>query len=357
MCDRRLFLIPVANTKVNLEVPAVSYEKPEELITIARRKLFHLPIKMVPEESIGETTAIRTGQQDLSVDDHLSVLSFSKEDPKDNQKLVKFATCMEEPQALSLPSIASQEKNESLLRAKLVARSSQDHILVLSFPAIVCDYWSSCLFVQQLAEAYSKLEKSPSYRPSLITARAESKRRDVIHTYEKMRGARESISSHKRSKQGTLSHNPTMRLLQQKRAQEKQSTSGAGTFIPQFPARALFQQVALRESQLLLIRPRERLWTFWESGITATIRRLRGPSRVKVVSPIRIPSGLGEMSRLLGPGRPTTARLRPLTARARPQTSRNRQLFADPSAADSMSGAKKVAHLIKVCIFKIPRCQ
>ena len=113
------------------------------------------------------------------------------------------------------------------------------------------------------------------------------------------------------------------------------------------PAAVHFRQVAFREHQLLLIRPREKLWSFWQSMVTAIIRRRRGPPRIKVVPPVRIPSGLGEVNRTFGAARPTTARLRPLTARNRPQTGRTRQL-GETQSQESLSGPKKSFHFFKV---------
>ena len=46
----------------------------------------------------------------------------------------------------------------TLMRAKLLQYSQQDHLLVLSFSRLVCDYWSSCLFLQQLSRTYTQLE-------------------------------------------------------------------------------------------------------------------------------------------------------------------------------------------------------
>lgn len=47
---------------------------------------------------------------------------------------------------------------KTLMRAKLLQYSPQDHLLVLSFSRLVCDYWSSCLFLQQLSQIYTQLE-------------------------------------------------------------------------------------------------------------------------------------------------------------------------------------------------------
>ena len=60
-------------------------------------------------------------------------------------------------------SIKLEGKFQTLMRSKLLMKSPHEHYLILSFPLIVCDYWSSALFVQQLADAYAQIEKvSPS---------------------------------------------------------------------------------------------------------------------------------------------------------------------------------------------------
>ena len=50
-------------------------------------------------------------------------------------------------------------KFQTLMRCKLLTKSHHEHYLILSFPPIVGDYWSSALFVQQLADAYAQIEK------------------------------------------------------------------------------------------------------------------------------------------------------------------------------------------------------
>ena len=217
----------------------------------------------------------------------------------------------------------------------MVCKSSQEHILVLSFPRIICDFWSSCLFMQQLADVYGKLEKSANYRPSLAAVRIESKRQAVVRTHGRERGQLQS-------------RDVPNRLLQ-KRGPIRQPGSKFH-FMPAFPPQVHFYQVAQREHQLLKMLPKERLWAFWESMVTATIRRQRGPNCVKVIPPVRIPSGLGEKS-FAARGRPQTSRLRPLTARNRPQTARRQQssVFGElGTTREALAGPPTLFHFIKV---------
>lgn len=346
-----------------IEVPPVSHERPSELITIARRKLFQFTVSSTADaNSDGKETPQRESETSLSDKlNTLSIVSFNnspemKPREKSGAKAVKFQ--FHEPPArqtsktATLPKLSKSNKPISspssssssslLMRAKLVSRSTQEHVLILSFSRLVCDYWSSCLFAQQLADAYAKLEKAS--KPSFASIKIDSRRNEVMNSYDKMQGrGRGRVFK-------TPSHQPrdaVSRLLQ-KRAQKTQSLP-TEQFVPQFPPAVHFRQVALREHQLLLIRPREKLWSFWQSMMTATIRRRKGPPRIKVVPPVRIPSGLGEINRTLGAARPTTARLRPLTARNRPQTGRTRQ-FGEPQSQESLTGPKKSFQFFKVNI-------
>ena len=191
--------------------------------------------------------------------------------------------------------------------------------------------------MQQLADVYWKLEKSASYRPSLAAARIESKRQAVVRTCGRERG------------QPKFRDSPG-RLLQKRGPMR---TPGSKFhFVPTIPPQVHFHQVAQREYQLLKMVARERLWGFWESMITATIRRQRGPNRVKVIPPVRIPSGLGERN-LAARGRPQTSRLRPLTARNRPQTAKRQQnsMFGElGTTREALAGPHTLFHFIKVCI-------
>ena len=317
-----------------------SYERPSELVTLARRKVFHIPIKQQRQHDLqsSNTTGPMMCTGD-SFDDSLSIVSYKSEiSPKLKPRIVSFQDSSHLPQLTCLNEPPSGEDYSPLVRVKLITKSPQDFILIVSFPNIVCDYWSSCLFIQQLTNAYSKLEKSSSYRPSLIALTHMRKRQETFNALE----IRRAKAGHGRSR-------PTTTLLQ-RRAQINQGSSDKG-FTPICPPRCYFQQVGLRESQILLSYPKEKLWTFWEAMVTATIKRLRGPPRVKVIPPIRIPSGLGEITRTSGVGRPTTARLRPFTARNRPVTaSRRASGLKDGFSQESLSGPKRDSLSIKVRI-------
>jgi len=82
---------------------------------------------------------------------------------------------------------------------------------------------------------------------------------------------------------------------------------------------------------------KEKLWSFWQCTVTAIIKRALGPSRLKVVPPVRLPSQLGE-----GKLRPKTSKTRPLTAR------RTKILGSDKN--NPQLGPVTSFHFIKVCL-------
>ena len=337
---------------VNLESPIVGYESLQDLVTNARRKIFPLTMRsdLVANER-EEWDGLSTGMSLASLGGHY-------DDPPDKipvqsnlkKKSVSFANPPQDSPkshadplpALNLPGMAP-ESSPLLVRARLVSKSPQEHILVLSFPRVICDYWSSCLFVQQLADAYSRLQKSSSYRPGLAALRVETKKQGLITAHARVRGG---AGCRVEAQRGQIQPRDTASRLQ--RRVQMANAAVRSEFTPAFPARLHFQQVAQREHQLLKMMPKEKLWAFWESMVTATIRRQRGPNRIKVVPPVRIPSGLGERVTRV---RPQTSRFRPLTAsRNRPQTARRQSgVFGEMGVTrEALTGPPTLFHFIKV---------
>lgn len=328
----------------------MGHERPEVAIVNARRKLFSISMctDLVcddPEE----------GEEDVGR--HLSVVSVGSSKNSDDsrektrqrsmlhsvaKKSVTFGdTAVIRREGLSsakpqLPLTSSSFPKDHptvLLRARLVRRSTQESIFILSFSRVICDYWSSCLFIQQLADAYTRLEKSSTQRMSLAAKRIEAKKKELTGKYGRTGGTVQP-----RGMRDSAAH----RLHFQSAAKVPEA---AISYKPAVPARLSFQQVALREKQLLKFVSKEKLWEFWDSMITATIQRQRGPNRVKVVPPIRIPSGLGE--KVAASVRPQTSRLRPFTARSRPQT--GKKLAGDMATSwSALAGPKTDFHFIKV---------
>ena len=234
-----------------------------------------------------------------------------------------------QPHLLPVQSLVD-EQPKILMRARLVRESVHDATLVLSFPRIVCDYWSSCLFVLQLVDVYAKLERSSLHRPSLAASRIHAKRREVASRYGRPDREHRTRPLSLARELGVGKHLGTI--------------DGVHGYKPAIQAQLSFQQVALREKQLLKFVSKEKLWAFWDSMLTATIQRRRGPNRVKVVPPVRIPSGLGEKIPRV---RPQTSKLRPLTGRARPQT--GRKMAGDMATSrNSLAGPKTEFHFVKV---------
>ena len=355
--------------KVNLESPVVGHEKPEDLVLMARRKLFTLPmsnslVATSPDSDSGDKVAnalslISVAGSDIGERSPLlqhgglrKKVSFAQLLPQEQPptNTTQDTTTSDAPQLPSLTHLPPDNENKDaplLMRARLVSKGVHEHILVLSFPRIICDFWSSCLFAKQLADIYIHLEKSATYRPSLAAMRLENKRQHVINAHEKAKAA--SLGGARGGKMDAAA-----RLLQ-KRSQ----LSNQNKKLPVHPARLHFQQVATRESQLLLMHSRERLYEFWESMVTATVRRQRGPNRIKLVPPVRVPKGLGDRSFAMASSisrgaRPQTSRLRPLTAsRNRPVTASRRGggggMFGDIGASrEALMGPQTKFHFIKV---------
>ena len=323
---------------MNLECPVVSHEKPENLIAGARRKVFSLskckdlPLDCSSGEGWRQDSLLSLVNSEESLKKSARrVPSLSKIVSKKSVTFVDADPDVKEESADDcnsphLPLVQSRlqldEQPRLLMRARLVQQSAHDSILVLSFPRIVCDFWSSCLFVQQLTNTYARLEESSRHRPSLVGSRIRSFSR--VET--------------------SFSRGPQPRVSVRGGRQHRRLSERVKTATGRWPKSMSFQQVALREAQLLKLVPKERLWTFWNSMITALIQRRHGATRVKVIPPIRLPSGLGEKTHT---ARPQTSRLRPLTARMRPQTAR-KTVGGMAAPRDTLAGPKSEFHFIKV---------
>ena len=332
MCVKFCAVSVSGPVSVTLDSPIVGHEKQDALITNARRKPFPLPLR-------SDLVATGDGSEGEKVISIVSLASKNSSDdsegkplrlrplPSAGKKAVTFGQVTdlqseteEKSVSRALPSLSGhthkeEEPRAALMRAKLVQESVRETTLVLSFPRIICDYWSSCLFVRQLAEAYAQLEKT-----SAASRRIEASRRKVASRF-----------GHRQAKSRGTGTRPAV-------------WPGGETYRPSLSAQLNFQQVALREKQLLKFVSREKHWAFWEGMLTAVIRRQRGPNRVKVVPPIRIPSGLGE--KVPRVPRPQTSRLRPLTGRGRPQT--GRRLMEAAGGRGSLTGPKTEFHFLKV---------
>ena len=168
---------------VQLESPACSGEKPQDAVTFARRKLFQLPLQETPTSSKDEVDH-ETASRGFS---HLGGHGIQTAVPSEREAAVVASTPMQsdwehrgEDALRRLPQIPQPGKRDSekcsqatfgmeqktlpskgstLVHAKLLTKSPQEHYLILAFPRIVADYWSSALFSQQLTDAYAQLEK------------------------------------------------------------------------------------------------------------------------------------------------------------------------------------------------------
>ena len=85
---------------------------------------------------------------------------------------------------------------------------------------------------------------------------------------------------------------------------------------------------------------KEKLWSFWQSTVTAVIKRALGPSRLKVVPPVRLPGQLGE------------GKLRPKTSKSRPLTAKRIKVLGGEKNNPQL-GLTASFHFIKVCTLAI----
>lgn len=126
-------------------------ELPTNIIAQERRRLFRIIIKNESSQSLNNNTS------PLPTND-MHVMSITETD-----------------------TMNSKEKDwpyKTLMRAKLLQYSLQDHLLVLSFSRLVCDYWSSCLFLQQVSKVYTQLETGTQASRALTrTLRDDSRSR------------------------------------------------------------------------------------------------------------------------------------------------------------------------------------
>ena len=325
----------------------MAHERPDTLVLSARRKPFQLSLHNDLVSSSREDQGEReAGAKNMSV---VSLNSKNSDDSNGKEQKAKHPTSLSKksvtfgqvtamkragpldttPPVLPAQGLA-EEQPRILIRARLVRESVHDATLVLSFPRIICDYWSSCLFVQQLADVYAKLENNSTHRPSLAARRIQAKRRELAGKY----GRQERVLQ-------IRPHTVARDVRPSKQSIDAGNTDNYRLVVL---ARLNFQQVAQREKQLLKFVSKEKLWAFWDSMLTATIQRQRGPNRIKVVPPVRIPSGLGEKITRV---RPQTSRLRPLTGQARPQTGKKvaREMATN---RDSLAGPKTEFLFLKV---------
>lgn len=280
----------------------MSYERPAELITLARRKLFTLHLKQKEAVTVEETLC-----NDIEC-------TANETDSIDEASLPSLTQCEEKKEETGNAC--------QLVSAKLVTKSSQDFVLILSFSRIIADYWSSCLFVHQLVDMYGKLEKSPTYKPSMAALRQAKLRQDTFKSFESIRTRGSSRGSFRALTKRPLPPSPLI----------------SKELKPSVNALVSFLQVAMREKEILIIKSKERLYNFWQNSITAILKRTRGPPRVKVIPPLRIPTGHREVTR--PENHPMTSRLRPLTGRARPITAR--KISIDQSLTGPSSGTQYI---------------
>ena len=122
----------------------------------AQRMVFAIPIV---ELEPGEDYLPNNFSLESPNDDYVLSKSSQQKLSKEQQGLPKLAQRVQVDK--QFPGLRQEEGNfQTFMHAKVLSKSSQEHHLILSFPQIIADFWSTCLFMQQLSDAYSQLDKA-----------------------------------------------------------------------------------------------------------------------------------------------------------------------------------------------------
>jgi hypothetical protein len=174
-----------------------------------------------------------------------------------------------------LPSNAVQNCGPKtyLFRSQLFSHGPFDHTLILTFPRIVCDFYSASLFIRQLASVYSVEEYRPS-KDSSIRNKALLKRwsKNFLVAPKPLVPV-DSNSQKNPNAQGTWFGN-----------RKRQSVLVS--------SQLKFKQIALRELELERSLSNERLWSLWWSSATKTVKTHQGQVKVKPVPYVKLPAHL-----------------------------------------------------------------
>ncbi|XP_062515342.1 uncharacterized protein LOC134190835 isoform X2 [Corticium candelabrum] len=159
-----------------------------------------------------------------------------------------------------------------LFRSQLLSHNIFDHTLILTFPCIVCDFWSSSFFARQLAAAYAVEEVRP--------------------TKDGSKGNREALK--RWSKNFLVAAKPMANVSYRTNPQFGQHCFGARNkrFNPLRSSKINFMQVAWRELEISVVLSKERQWSLWETLATKTVRNVHGIQRVKTVAHVKLPTHL-----------------------------------------------------------------
>ena len=174
-----------------------------------------------------------------------------------------------------LPSNAVHENSPKtyLFRSQLLSHNPFDHTLILTFPRIVCDFWSASLFVRQLASAYAVEEQRPTKASSI----------------------RNKVLLKKWSKNFLVAPKPLVPVDSDSQMNPKAQQNWLGNRKKHNVlacSQLKFKQIALRELELGMSLSRERLWSLWQLSATKTVKSRQGQLKVKPVPYVKLPAHL-----------------------------------------------------------------
>lgn len=209
----------------------------------------------------------------------MRVISLEEEDGSD---ILGQKSChMQLSRDHSRPKVTSQLRHEIgpktyLFRSQLLSQDPFDHTIVLTFPRIVCDFWSASLFVRQLAAAYAVEERHH-------TADSSIRNKTLLKKW---------------SKNFLVKPKPLTTVSHQMSKRSGQDWFGGKSrrFNALASSQLKFKQIALRELELSVSLSKERLWSLWESSATKIVKNHQGIPKVKTVPHVKLPTHLKDQS-------------------------------------------------------------
>ncbi|XP_065187147.1 uncharacterized protein LOC135817807 [Sycon ciliatum] len=169
------------------------------------------------------------------------------------------------------------------LRAKVISTSTQEHLLVLSSPSFVSDYWSLSMLFMSICKAYTALERQHAGNDKRSAAGASKRMTRTRSTNSRM----QSLPMH-----GAVMKSPS-RMAGQSSIQDHYArhapakTAASSTTVAGSGVR--FQEVAMREAELLQLRSRGKLWELWEAQSTLTVLTRQGQKKSKPAPVLQLP--------------------------------------------------------------------
>lgn len=192
--------------------------------------------------------------------------------------------CSARTMAVSQSALADSAKLEPKLwlRARLVSTSTVEHLLVLSAPSFICDFWSLSMFVVALCNAYAAVEKQAQDEKKASTNNGKKVLRSRMQSRQSSLKQIFASPSSRQSKRPPSIQDHYSRIAQVKQACSMDSSGPVADSVS-------FQEIALREAEGLQRRRRTKLWELWEGQATLTVLTRQGKKKVKPAPVLHLP--------------------------------------------------------------------